>query len=221
MCGRFTLTDNGEQIPEQFQLSEIPEITPRYNIAPTQLVATVSMNSKSEKRQFNWMRWGLIPSWAKDQKMGAKLINARVETVTEKPSFRQAIRQHRCLIIADGFYEWQKQKDDKQPYYLHLENHQPFGFAGLWQRWKSPENQEIISCTILTTEADNQVRSIHHRQPIILSENNYSQWLNPHLTKPQEILPLLTAQPRLNYYPVNPVVNNPRHEKADCIQEKG
>ncbi|MEB3279415.1 MAG: SOS response-associated peptidase [Lyngbya sp.] len=221
MCGRFTLTCDSEQLAEQFQLSEVPEITPRYNIAPTQLVATVSINSKSEKRQLNWMRWGLIPSWAKDNKMGAKLINARVETVAEKPSFRQAIRQRRCLIVADGFYEWQKQKDDKQPYYLYLENHQPFAFAGLWERWKSPENQEIISCTILTTEASQEVRSIHHRQPIIIPENNYSQWLNPQLSEPEEILPLLASQPPLNYYPVNPVVNNPRHDQADCIQQKG
>ncbi|WP_413163593.1 SOS response-associated peptidase [Capilliphycus salinus ALCB114379] len=221
MCGRFTLTCLGEQLAEIFQLSEVPEITPRYNIAPTQLVATVSINSKSEKRQLNWMRWGLIPSWAKDQKMGAKLINARVETVAEKPSFRQAIRQRRCLIVADGFYEWQKIEDQKQPYYLHVENHQPFGFAGLWERWKSPENEEIISCTILTTEANNEVRSIHHRQPIIIPENNYSQWLDPQLTEPQEILPLLTSQPPLNYYPVNAVVNNSRHDQADCIEQKG
>jgi putative SOS response-associated peptidase YedK len=221
MCGRFTLTCDGEQITQQFQLSEVPEISPRYNIAPTQLIATVGINLTSENRQFNWMRWGLIPSWAKDQKMGAKLINARVETVAEKPSFRHAFSQRRCLILADGFYEWQKQKDDKQPYYLHLENHQLFAFAGLWERWKSAENQEIISCTILTTEADNEVRSIHHRQPVIIPENNYSQWLDPHLTEPQEILPLLASQPPLNYYRVNSRVNNPRHDEADCIQQKG
>ncbi|MFZ1027252.1 MAG: SOS response-associated peptidase [Limnoraphis robusta] len=221
MCGRFSLSCSAEQIAEIFLLSEIPELTPRYNIAPTQFIATVSQNSKSENRQFNWMRWGLIPSWAKDTKMGAKLINARVETVTEKASFRQAIRQRRCLILADGFYEWQTEKDQKQPYYFHLENHQPFAFAGLWERWKSPENQEIISCTILTTEAHEEMRSIHHRQPIIIPENLYSQWLNPQLTEPQEILPLLTSQAALKHYPVNLVVNKPSHDEPDCIQAKG
>ena len=219
MCGRFTLTCSGEQITEQFQLSEVPELTPRYNIAPTQLIATVSINSQSKNRQLIRMRWGLIPSWAKDKKMGAKLINARVETAAEKPSFRHAIRRRRCLIVADGFYEWQKQKDQKQPYYLHLENHQPFAFAGLWERWKSPENKEIISCTILTAEANAEIRSIHHRQPIIIPKNNYSRWLDPHLTEPQEILPLLTSQPPLNYYPVNPGVNSPRRDEPDCIQQ--
>lgn len=219
MCGRFSLSCSAEQIAEIFLLSEIPELTPRYNIAPTQFIATVSQNSKSENRQFNWMRWGLIPSWAKDKKMGAKLINARVETVTEKPSFRKAIRQRRCLIIADGFYEWQTKKDQKQPYYFHLENHQPFAFAGLWERWKSPEKEEIISCTILTTEAHEEIRSIHHRQPIIIPENLYSQWLNPQLTEPQEILPLLTSQAALKHYPVNLVVNKPTHDEPDCIQQ--
>jgi putative SOS response-associated peptidase YedK len=219
MCGRFSLSCSAEQIAEIFQLSEIPELTPRYNIAPTQLIATVSQNYKSENRQLNWMRWGLIPSWAKDKKMGAKLINARVETVTEKPSFRQAIRQRRCLILADGFYEWQTKKDQKQPYYFHLEEHQPFAFAGLWERWKSPEKEEIISCTILTTEAHEEMRSIHHRQPIIIPENLSSQWLNPQLTEPQEILPLLVSQPALKHYPVNLVVNKATHDEPDCIQQ--
>jgi putative SOS response-associated peptidase YedK len=117
------------------------------------------------------------------------------------------------------FYECQTKKDQKQPYYFHLEEHQPFAFAGLWERWKSPEKEEIISCTILTTEAHEEMRSIHHRQPIIIPENLYFQWLNPQLTEPQEILPLLVSQPALKHYPVNLVVNKPTHDEPDCIQQ--
>ncbi|MEL7038167.1 MAG: SOS response-associated peptidase [Cyanobacteria bacterium J06592_8] len=218
MCGRFSLTCSAEQLSATFELSEIHDFTPRYNIAPTQLIATVKIDSQSEKRELNWMRWGLIPSWSKDTKMAAKLINARVETITEKPSFRNAIRQRRCLILADGFYEWKKQEDRKQPYYFQQDSHQPFAFAGIWEQWKSPENEDIISCTILTTEATGEMCSIHHRQPIIVPKAIYSQWLDPNLTKPQDILPLLTSQPSLSYYPVKTTVNSPKHDTADCIQ---
>ena len=215
MCGRFSLTASGETIAQQFDLAEVPDIPKRYNIAPTQAVATVV----SKDQKYQPMRWGLIPHWAKDSKIGSRLINARVETVTEKPSFRNLIKQKRCLVIADGYYEWQSQKGRKQPYYFQVGEHQPFAFAGLWDTWRSPDG-EIISCTLLTTDASAEVSPVHHRMPVIVPPQAYSQWLDPNITDPEAVLPLLNSDiyQSLSSYPVSAVVNNPTKDSAECVQ---
>ena len=216
MCGRFSLTASGETIAQQFDLAEVLDIPKHYNIAPTQAVATIVVDNE---RKYQPMRWGLIPHWAKDSKIGSRLINARVETVTEKPSFRNLIKQRRCLVIADGYYEWQSQKGRKQPYYFQLGEHQPFAFAGLWDTWRSPDG-EIMSCTLLTTDASAEVSPVHHRMPVIVPPQAYSQWLDPNITDPEAVLPLLNSDiyQSLSSYPVSAVVNNPTNNSAECVQ---
>lgn len=223
MCGRFTQSQSGETIAKDFQLSVVPDVTPSYNIAPTQGVATVwqpaGQSDVQSERQFRVLRWGLIPSWAKEAAIGAKLINARAETVAEKPSFRSAFKQRRCLILADGFYEWQRQNGKKQPFYLHLQNHQPFAFAGLWERWQDSTGEPIASCTILTTEANPMVRPIHDRMPVILSPDAYETWLNPD-TPPNSLQSLLHPYDAavMVTYPVSSLVNKPANNSPDCLQ---
>ncbi|MGF1482456.1 MAG: SOS response-associated peptidase [Cyanophyceae cyanobacterium] len=217
MCGRFTLTATGKEIAQHFDLKEAPIQSPRYNIAPTQAITTVVMQSQ---RQVQQMRWGLIPSWAKDRKMGNRLINARIETAADKPSFRHSLKHKRCLVVADGYYEWQRQQDKKQPYYFQLAQGQLFAFAGLWDSWQSPDGETIVSCTILTTAASQQVSPVHDRMPVIVSPDFYSQWLNPSLQEPKQLLPMLESDiyQRLGFYPVSPVVNRPTHDSDDCIR---
>lgn len=168
------------------------------------------------------LHWGLIPSWAKDSKIGSKLINARAETVAEKPSFRSAFRKRRCLILADGFYEWQQQegKKQKQPFYFQLNDGCPFAFAGLWEHWKDSNGEEIDSCTILTTEANELMHPIHHRMPVILDHKNYELWLNPEVKQPELLQPLLCPYPtqEMQAYPVSKLVNKPSQDSADCIE---
>ena len=219
MCGRFTLNKSGEAIASAFQLTEVPQVQPRYNIAPTQLVPTVLHTAENNNRQFHQLRWGLIPSWAKDPQMGARLINARAETVTEKPSFRSAFRQRRCLVIADGFYEWQRQERKKQPFYFQLQNGQPFAFAGLWERWRSPDGEEIQSCTILTTEANEILRPIHDRMPVILDSKDYDLWLDPEVQNTEPLQQLLRPYPAkaMTSYAVSTKVNNPANNTPECI----
>lgn len=221
MCGRFSQRQSAEAIAQAFQVLEVPSLTPRYNIAPTQAVATVLQNSQQEGRHLKMLHWGLIPSWAKDPKIASKLINARAETVAEKPSFRSAFRQRRCLVVADGFYEWQQQenKKQKQPYYFRFKDESPFAFAGLWERWEDPNGKEIQSCTLLTTEANDLMRPIHHRMPVILSPKDYELWLDPEVKKPELLQPLLHPYPteEMTAYPVSKLVNKPTNDSADCI----
>ncbi|MFB2897163.1 SOS response-associated peptidase [Aerosakkonemataceae cyanobacterium BLCC-F50] len=220
MCGRYSFTQLAEAIADKFQVKEVPEISPRYNIAPTQQIATVLVDSESSERQFKMLRWGLIPSWAKDAKMGAKLINARAETVAEKPAFRAAFKKRRCLILADGFYEWQTQNGEKQPFYFRLENGEPFAFAGLWEHWEKGEGEPIETCTILTTEANELMRPIHDRMPVILADKNYDQWLEPEAKKIELLQSFLQPYPteEMTAYPVSTKVNNPKNDRAECIQ---
>jgi putative SOS response-associated peptidase YedK len=219
MCGRFTLSQPAEAIASVFQLSEVPTLEPRYNIAPTQLVPAVLYSSEQRDRQCQLLRWGLIPSWAKDPAIGAKLINARAETVAEKPSFRSAFRHRRCLVIADGFYEWQRQEGKKQPFYFRLQNRQPFAFAGLWECWQDLNGDMINSCTILTTEANEILRSIHDRMPVILEPKDYDLWLDPTLEKPEMLQQLLHpySSEAMISYPVSTKVNNPANNTPECI----
>lgn len=220
MCGRFTLNTSAQIIAEFFKLSEVPDIKPRYNIAPTQSVATVTVSPQQMQRQFQFMRWGLIPSWAKDLKIGSKMINARSETVAEKPAFRSAIKHRRCLIVADGFYEWLPQGKHKQPYYFQTTEGQPFAFAGLWESWESPEAENIVSCTIITTAANETVQPVHDRMPVILPEDAWEEWLDPAVNSAQEVLPLLKpyAAAAMTANAVSAIVNSSSKDSPECIQ---
>ncbi|MGF1499270.1 MAG: SOS response-associated peptidase [Elainellaceae cyanobacterium] len=224
MCGRFTLAQSGEQLAEAFQVATTPSVEPRYNIAPSQPVAVVLLDAHGSERRLTHFQWGLIPSWAKDPKLGHRLINARAETAAEKPSFRNAFRRRRCLIPADGFYEWQSRDQGKQPFYFCLGKEQgdrpPFAFAGLWEHWQGPDGSEIESCTILTTQASESVQPIHQRMPVILRPEDYDQWLDPHHQSVDRLQKLLQphAVPSLSHYPVGLAVNNPRRDSPDCIQ---
>lgn len=170
MCGRFTLRVPAAELVEIFRLLRRPDVQPRYNIAPTQPVAVVRRIDRG--RELSMLRWGLVPSWAKDPKIGARMINARAETVATKPAFRTALRRRRCLVPADGFYEWAKSAGGtKQPHYITRRDGRPFAFAGLWESWDGPDGSSIESCTIVTTEANDLVGRIHDRMPVILSEH--------------------------------------------------
>lgn len=220
MCGRYSQTHSAQAIAQAFQLSVVPPLPPRYNIAPTQLVSTVLQTQQQPERQLRVLRWGLIPSWAKDPAIGNRLINARAETVAEKPSFRSALRYRRCLVLADGFYEWQRQGAKKQPYYFQLHSQQPFGFAGLWEHWASPAGEVIETCTILTTAANEVLSPIHDRMPVILHPDDYDRWLDPDLTTSAQLLPLLHPYPadEMQSYPVSTLVNRATSDRPDCIQ---
>ncbi|MGD8463717.1 MAG: SOS response-associated peptidase [Anaerolineae bacterium] len=219
MCGRFTLSDPDAELAVQFNLPEIPDLKPRYNIAPTQPVATVRAAAGGPAREMVLLHWGLIPFWAKDPGIGSRMINARSETVAEKPAFRAAFRRRRCLVVADGFYEWQKQNGNKQPYYIHLRDGQPFAFAGLWEHWEG-EAGVIESCTLLTTEPNELVRPVHNRMPVIVKPDDYELWLDPEMQQPERLQPLLGPYPsaEMDAYPVSRRVNRPQNDDPQCIE---
>jgi len=218
MCGRYTITLDPTLLQQEFDLSNIPsEWKPRYNVAPTQDVPVVN---NSETRNVLMMHWGLIPSWAKDASIGQRLINARSETLQEKPSFRRAFNQRRCLILADGFFEWQRRDTNapKVPIYFHLKNKQPFAFAGLWENWHESAEKEILSCTIITCEPNELVGKIHNRMPVILDKNSCWIWLKE--KDPAKLQTLLIPYPaeKMSSYPVGRYVNNPKTDMDECIQ---
>lgn len=226
MCGRFTLTQSGAAIASAFQLEAVPTLTPRYNIAPTQPVLAVRVTPDQPTRQAHLFYWGLIPPWAKDRRLGARLINARSETVMEKPSFRNAFRQRRCLVVADGFYEWGQTPAGKQPYFFYLTaetGRRPFAFAGLWSHWTGADGSEIESCTILTTQANELLSPIHERMPVILNAADYGIWLDPTESASDRLLSLLRPFPAdaMQCHPVGGRVNNPRHDDPACIDPIG
>jgi putative SOS response-associated peptidase YedK len=218
MCGRYTLATDLKQVAKRFDAAaeEIPAISSRYNIAPTQQVIVVSDEGKRTIKQ---MRWGLIPSWAKDPAIGNRMINARAETLAEKPAFRAALKKRRCIIPADGFFEWKKLGKVKQPVHIVLKSREPFGFAGLWEHWKSPDGEEILSCTIITTEANELLKAVHERMPVILSREAEAVWLDPKIQEPEKLLPLLKQFPsdKMEFYPVSREVNSPTFDKPSNI----
>jgi putative SOS response-associated peptidase YedK len=216
MCGRFTLRAPASVVAEQFALFEVPPFAPRFNIAPSQPVPVVRL---ARGRELVWLRWGLIPAWAKDPAIGNRLINARAETVAEKPAFRAALRRRRCLVAADGFYEWQRTGKRKQPYFIRLRDDRPFAFAGLWESWEAPDSSQIESCTLLTTEPNELMRPIHDRMPVILPADGYRVWLDPAMEKPERLLPLFRPYPaeEMTAEPVSTFVNSPAHEGPECI----
>jgi putative SOS response-associated peptidase YedK len=227
MCGRFTLAADPEDLMETLPGFELPEeLPPRYNIAPSQPVAVVANNGQNKVEFF---RWGLIPSWAKDARIGDRMINARAETLAEKPSFRVPYRRRRCLVLADGFYEWRKDntlslskgagRRAKTPMYLQLESGEPFAFAGLWEAWRAPDDQTILSCTIITTTPNDLVAEIHNRMPVILAPEAYDLWLDPAEQSPDLLAVWLKPYPasQMTAYPVSTLVNNPSNDSPACI----
>ena len=223
MCGRYTLLLSWHELVAFYELIDLgfrPNLGPRYNIAPTQGVPVVKAG-----RELAIMRWGLIPYWAKDEKIGFRTFNAKAETLTEKPSFRRAFRDRRCLIPASGFFEWQAQdqgqdqdrrRAPKQPYYIQGRGGQPLAFAGLWESWRGPDGTLLESCTIVTTEANDTLRPIHHRMPVILDSADFGTWLEP---SAGDVRALLRPCPNdwLEAYPVSTHVNKAAPDDEACI----
>lgn len=220
MCGRFTLISDATIIAEIFQLLEVPDLDPRYNIAPTQFAPVVRFDSRGAGRRVDALRWGLIPSWAEDPAIGSRMINARAETVATKPSFRSAFRRQRCLVVTDGYYEWQKLERGKQPYYIRMVDEQPFAFAGLWERRQGADADPIESFTIITTQPNDRMSAIHDRMPVILDRTDYATWLDPSEDNMDRLQSLLCpyASERMTAYKVSTQVNKPANDSAECVQ---
>jgi putative SOS response-associated peptidase YedK len=219
MCGRFTLTVDPGKLQEAIPGLIVPEdLPPKYNIAPSQPVAVLS--NEGENR-LDFFIWGLIPSWAKDPGIGNRMINARAETLSEKPAFRAAFRRRRCLVFADGFYEWRQEPGSKvkTPMYVKLKTGDPFAFAGLWEIWHAGDGSEVRSCTIITTSPNRLVEDIHNRMPVILPRQVYAQWLTPGEVDPKQLNHLLEPYPdtEMEAYPVSRMVNSPKNDVAECI----
>ena len=219
MCGRFTLTIDPAELQDAFgEFSFPPQFAPRFNIAPSQPVLAIP-NDGSMKADF--FVWGLVPSWAKDANIGNRLINARAETLAEKPAFRGSYKYKRCLVLADGFYEWKSEPGTKTktPYFIHLKSQQAFAFAGLWDEWSSPDGSQVKSCTIITTAPNQFMANIHNRMPVILSPEAYAQWLDPAVRTPDSLASLLQPYPaeEMTAHAVSTLVNNPRNDRPECV----
>lgn len=218
MCGRFAFYSPSEAAIELFGASATAEVQPRYNIAPTQFIASIR-NGEDDARELVMLRWGLVPFWAKDPSIGNRMINARAETVAEKPAYRAAYRHRRCIVLADGFYEWAKAGDVKTPYFISLASGAPFALAGLWESWKDKDSGESLqTATLITTSANDFMTPLHHRMPVILEADTAGQWLagaNGLLDDVAAITPPLQA------WPVDRRVNNARNEGADLIDAAG
>jgi len=218
MCGRYTLSEPGDlfqelgvEPPEDFQ--------PRYNVAPTQTLPAVRATAGGDGRELVELRWGLVPFWADEPSIGNRMINARSETAAKKPAFRQAFRKRRCLLPADGFYEWAKEGGQKQPYHIFLEGHRPFTFAGLWEHWARGEDV-IESFTILTTDPAPDIEHLHDRMPVILPPDVRDLWLDPGVEDAEALRQLLRPYPGndLAFVPVSRVVNSPKNDRPECVQ---
>lgn len=221
MCGRFTLTATPEQLQQAIPGLNLPPagMSPRYNIAPNQPVAVVPNDGQMK---LDYYVWGLIPSWAKDPAIGNRMINARGETLVEKPSYRTAFRRRRCLILADGFFEWKQVPESKTkiPMYIRLKSGEPFAFAGLWDNWNSPDGSRILSCSIITITPNKLLESVHNRMPVILPVATYARWLEPGEQDPTILQPLIQPFPadEMSAYPVSTLVNRPENDVAAVIQ---
>ena len=221
MCGRYSLIADIQDLARQFEFDVAGfENAPRYNVAPTQPVLTVT---DREGRQAEYMRWGLIPSWAKNASIGNRMINARGETVAQKPSFRNALQRRRCLVLADGFYEWQKVGKAKRPVRIVLQSGAPFAFAGLWESWRDPEGETVRSCTIVTTQANDLLRPIHERMPVILPRELEEFWLDGDVTDSGALTDVLAPYPdeAMDYYEVSSLVNKATNNGPDLIVPMG
>jgi putative SOS response-associated peptidase YedK len=219
MCGRFAFYSPAEATAALFGAGGTMDLEPRYNIAPTQHVASIRSAGADDERELVLLRWGLVPFWAKDPAIGNRMINARAETVAEKPAFRAAFRRRRCLVLADGFYEWHREGSAKTPYYVSLASEQPFAFAGLWERWQSKESDDVIeSATLITAGANAFMSRLHHRMPVILEPPMADRWL---AGEAGAIDAAIDQAPRLRAWPVDRSVNSPRNEGERLVQPAG
>lgn len=219
MCGRFTLTIDPADAKEIFGDYSFPsEFAPRYNIAPTQPVLAIANDGR---KQADFFIWGLIPSWSKDPAIGNRLINARAETLAEKPSFRGSLKYKRCLVLADGFYEWKSQPGTKTkvPHFIHMKAGQPFAFAGLWDTWNSADGSTVRSCTIITTDPNELMAGLHNRMPVILRPQDYENWLDPAPRNAETLAPLLKpyAAGDMAAFPVSTMVNSPANDRPELV----
>ena len=230
MCGRYALMSDPELLVELFALASMPRLKPRYNIAPTQQAPVIRAPGRGDDRDegqrwLDFLHWGLIPSWAKDPTIGARMINARSETAGEKPAFRSALRRRRCLVPADAFYEWQKRAGGKQPYCIRMRDGRPFAFAGLWERWRHPEGEgeeiePIESFSLLTPTPTARMKSIHDRMPVIIPRQAYELWLDEEVQDPARLEKLFApiSGGLMEAYPVSRRVNSPRNDDAACLE---
>jgi len=222
MCGRYTLIRLADVL-QKFPWIEHPpaDLVPRYNIAPTQPLLSVLNNHPD---RFDYLSWGLVPSWAKEPSIGNRMINARAETIAEKPAFRKALRRRRCLIVADGFYEWKAEPDrkTKTPMYVQMKDHKPFAFGGLWEYWHSPDGNgtEVLSCTIITTQPNALMKQFHDRMPVIIPPDCYLDWLDAEEKKPEELEAYWRPYPadEMEARPISTYVNSAKNEGSKCIE---
>jgi putative SOS response-associated peptidase YedK len=223
MCGRYAFFSPAEAVKRVFALDDVPELEPRYNVAPTQDVAAVRTGEEGA-RAFSMLHWGLVPKWAKERAIGNRMINARSETLSEKPSFREAFKKRRCLVLADGWYEWQVAAGGKQPWFIRSKDARPFAFAGLWERWKDPANGSTLeSCTIVTTDAAESIRKIHERMPVVLEEADWDRWMDTAFSDTGMLSELLKpCDPKtLEAWPVSRQVNAPKNQGPELIAAEG
>jgi putative SOS response-associated peptidase YedK len=219
MCGRFTQKSPSKKVAKKFEVKQVPPLVERYNVAPTQ--AVLGIRDRDGAREASFFRWGLVPRWAKDASIGSKLINARSETVAQKPSFREAFMRRRCLVPADGFYEWSRRGEKKRPFYFHMKDGEPFAMAALWERWEDDESS-LETCTILTTEANELLAPYHERMPVILRPENYDLWLDEQVRRADQFEPLLLPYPheQMAAYAVSSLVNSPRNDGPRCAERE-
>ncbi len=230
MCGRYTVSSSGESIADLFDLTEVPTLPARYNLAPTQEAPIVRVAAPGAPRSLDLLRWGLVPYWAKEKSIGNKMINARAESVAEKPAFRDSFRRRRCLVAADGFYEWKREGKAKQPFLIRRADRRPFAFAGLWSLWRDPQLPQLspageripplLTFTILTTAANELMKPLHDRMPVILTPDRFDLWLDPAVGDAAHLLPLLApaAVEGWETEPVSKSVNSPAHDAPDCVE---
>ncbi len=218
MCGRFTFTVSAAILADLFDLEEPPDFKPRYNIAPTQTHPIVR-SGDGDRREWAQMRWGLIPHWAKDMNIGARMINARSETAAQKPSFRTPLDRRRCLVPTDGFYEWQKTEFGKQPFHIRFTDRRPFAFAGLWERWSRGEGDPLETFTILTTSPNEVAAQVHDRMPVIIARQHWPAWLQSQPMTPEKLEGLFSPCPEgeMEAVPVSRRVNSPHNDDPECL----
>lgn len=223
MCGRYTLTKSPAEAFKNAKVDHVPHLSARYNIAPGQQICAVIRDPEANNRKMaRLLEWGLIPSWTKERLPGRALINARAETIGEKASFRDAVRYRRCLIPADGYFEWRQNPDaTKTPCYIRMIDARVFFFAGIWESWLGPGEEAVDSCAIITTGTCKLLKSIHQRMPVILEADKAVAWMNMNICKPGDLQHLMSAFPddQMTFYPVSPSVNSPRNDNPDCIRQ--
>ena len=222
MCGRYAFFSPAEAVKRTFALDLLPALAPRYNIAPTQSVPAVRV-AEEGRRTLVMLHWGLVPHWAKERAIGNRMINARCETLAEKPAYRDAFRRRRCLVLADGWYEWQAAPGGKLPWFVRLRDPRPIAFAGLWERWKDPAGELLESCTIVTTDASESIKKIHDRMPVVLPEQSWDRWMDPAYSDTDALSKTLGPyDPKaLKAWTVSRQVNAPKNEGAKLIEPEG